>query len=183
MKKLLSLALILSLLLSCGVFASPDAVVSESADEALAEVSGVEETAELAMEETVINYDFSKITEVPSGISVPANWNPTITGGALQITSPAAWNYGAVVSFILEDGATYKISAKIKSNAANSFFLVGAGSKQDTTNKLIQWTKATTTTITDKTYTVNSNNFPELRFTTAVYISAAERSRLMIFIH
>lgn len=159
MKKLLSLALILSLLLSCGVFASPDAVVSESADEALAEVSGGEETAELAMEETVINYDFSKITEVPSGISVPANWNPTITGGALQITSPAAWNYGAVVSFVLEDGATYKISAKIKSNAANSFFLVGAGSKQDTTNKLIQWTKATTTTITDKTYTVNSNNF------------------------
>lgn len=159
MKKLLSLALILSLLLSCGVFASPDAVVSESADEALAEVPEVEETAELAMEETVINYDFSKITEVPSGISVPANWNPTITGGALQITSPAAWNYGAVVSFVLEDGATYKISAKIKSNAANSFFLVGAGSKQDTTNKLIQWTKATTTTITDKTYTVNSNNF------------------------
>ena len=54
MKKLLSLALILSLLLSCGVFASPDAVVPESADEALTEVSGVEETAELAMEETVI---------------------------------------------------------------------------------------------------------------------------------
>ncbi len=156
MKKILSLALILSLLLSCGVFASPDAVVSESADEALAEVSGAEETAELAMEETVINYDFSKLTEVPS--CVPSNWNPTITDGTLQMTSPGNWAYGDVAKFDFEDGATYNITAKIKSSAGNSYFLVGSSKGQDTTKRLYKWGSAGEKTIT-ATYTVDSGTF------------------------
>lgn len=156
MKKILSLALILSILLSCGVFASPDAVVPESADEALTEVSGVEETAELAMEETVINYDFSKITEVPS--CVPSNWNPTITDGTLQMTSPANWAYGDVAKFNFEDGATYNITAKIKSSAGNSYFLVGSSKGQDTTKRLYKWGSAGEKTIT-VTYTVDSGTF------------------------
>lgn len=153
MKKILSLALILSILLSCGVFASPDAVVSESADEALAEVSGVEETAELAMEETVINYDFSKINEVPS--CVPSNWNPTITDGTLQMTSAYAWQYVPVVKFDFENGATYSITAKIKSSASNSFFLVGNSAKRDEINKVGHWTSSGVKTI-NTTYTVDS---------------------------
>ena len=156
MKKILSLALILSLLLSCGVFASPDAVVSESADEALAEVPEVEETAELAMEETVINYDFSKLTEVPS--CVPSSWNPTITDGTLQMTSPGNWAYGDVAKFDFEDGATYNITAKIKSSAGTSYFLVGSSAAQDTTNKLYTWSSASEKTIT-ATYTVDAGTF------------------------
>lgn len=169
MKKILSLALILSLLLSCGVFASPDAVVSESADEALAEVPEVEETAQLEAEETILNYDFSTMTEVPDNLYLPSGWTADLTDGTLLLTkSVAGWgNSYAGVKLPLEDGVTYKISAKIEqsttatSSAAGYFayFVEGAKNQHNILGSAL--TTNGTKTITNQSYKFDASEFKD----------------------
>lgn len=141
MKKLLSLALILSLLLSCGVFASPDAVVSESADEALAEVSGVEETAELAAEQILFSTGFdsesdagyTSFNNTVSGTVDVKSWLESYTdsanvtkNGVLSYkfghTNANSWVY-AGIGVPLEPGKTYTISfsAVVPASSGNMF--------------------------------------------------------------
>lgn len=141
MKKLLSLALILSLLLSCGVFASPDAVVPESADEALAEVSGVEETAELAAEQILFSTGFdsesdagyTSFNNTVSGTVDVKSWLESYTdsanvtkNGVLSYkfghTNANSWVY-AGIGVPLEPGKTYTISfsAVVPASSGNMF--------------------------------------------------------------
>lgn len=168
MRKILSLALILSLLLSCGVFASPDAVVPESADEALEEVSEIEENAELASSLDLINSDFTTMETATFNSSVKPDmrigwkWSVAHTKNTGIVITRNTGNYSDFSGFKmpLEVGATYVIAVNAVATA-DCLFVANIGSLDLKTAQQVKLLEMKAGTSYNKiiNYTVKESDF------------------------